>query len=48
MRLLELIGEAVPAVTGALLMLNEGEEVGEEFGSTFAWNSKRARAKRRE
>jgi Nif-specific regulatory protein len=39
-RLLELIGEAVPAETGALLLLDEEGEVGDEFGSTFAWERK--------
>jgi Nif-specific regulatory protein len=39
-RLLELICEAVPAETGALLLLDEEGEVGDEFGSTFAWERK--------
>ncbi len=36
-RLLELIGEAVPAETGALLLLDEEGEPGDDFGTTFAW-----------
>jgi adenylate cyclase len=39
-RLLELIGEAVPAETGALLLLDEGGEAGDQFASTFAWKRK--------
>ncbi|MGH9940664.1 MAG: sigma 54-interacting transcriptional regulator [Blastocatellia bacterium] len=39
-QLLELIGEAVPAETGALLLLDEEGEVGDEFCSTFAWERK--------
>src|SRR5262245_44313898 len=35
-RLLELIGEAVPAETGAILLLDEGGDIGDEFASTFA------------
>src|SRR5262249_38361566 len=31
---------AVPAETGALLLLDEEGEVGDEFGSTFAWERK--------
>jgi Nif-specific regulatory protein len=38
--LLELIGEAVPAETGALLLLDEEGEVGEEFAPTFVWERK--------
>ncbi len=39
-RLLELIGEAVPAETGALLLLDAEGDAGDEFGSTFAWERK--------
>jgi Nif-specific regulatory protein len=39
-RLLGLIGEAVPAEMGALLLLDEEGEVGDESGSTFAWERK--------
>ncbi len=44
-RLLELIGEAVPAETGAILLLDEEGEVGDEFGSTFAWERKAGEGK---
>src|SRR5215475_10813773 len=44
-RLLELIGEAVPAETGALLLLDEEGGVGDEFTSTFAWERKRGEGK---
>jgi len=44
-RLLETIGEAVPAETGALLLLDEEGEVGDEFGSTFAWERKTGEGK---
>src|SRR5262245_19311954 len=39
-RLLELVGESVPAETGAVLLLDKEGEVGDEFGSTFAWECK--------
>src|SRR5262247_3814611 len=39
-RLLDLIGEAVPAETGAILLLDEEGEVDDEFGSTVAWERK--------
>jgi Nif-specific regulatory protein len=39
-QLLELIGEAVPAETGALLLLDEGGGASDEFCSTFAWERK--------
>jgi hypothetical protein len=45
MLLLELISEAVPAETGALLMLNGEDEVGDEFGSTFALDLKASEGK---
>src|SRR5262245_18948474 len=44
-QLLELLGEAVPAETGALLLLDEEGEVGDEFGSTFAWERKAGEGK---
>jgi Nif-specific regulatory protein len=39
-RLLKLIGEAVPAETGAMLLLDEESEAGGEFALTFAWKRK--------
>jgi Nif-specific regulatory protein len=44
-QLLELIGEAVPAETGALLLLDDGGEAGDEFCSTFAWERKMGEGK---
>jgi Nif-specific regulatory protein len=44
-RLLEFIGEAVPAETGALLLLDEECETGDEFGSAFAWERRQGACK---